>query len=461
MKKQLFITFTLLGMSISGYTQTIFSSNSSMSTYFICPDNIPMSYKYNQSRQLGDGTIISRSTPKQVSGMFDVIKIAAGSNHSLFLKNDGSVWSTGRNDDGQLGDGTNVNKLTPTLVVGLSDIIDIAAGTSSSLFLKNDGNVWVTGYVIDGNIPIQLSGISGVIAMAVSWDHFIFLKNDGTVWTSGGNHYGQLGVGTTTYVPYHMPVKVIGISGVTKIAAGQYHSLFLKNDGSVWGCGDNHTGQMGDGTSGYNNKKLTAVQINGISDIVDITAGLGSSLFLNNQGEVWGCGYTGAILGSGTYADSYIPVQAIGLSEIVEIEAGTNHSHFIKNDGSVFSSGVNEFGQLGGPVGPNTNIPIQVPVNTKCLELSIDDEDNYFSGMSLYPNPASNIIVLQNTVGNKINQNSTVKIINSTGQILQTTNESYWLDNQIILDISNLSSGIYFIQFIDGINERHIKFVKE
>ncbi len=37
---------------------------------------------------------------------------------------------------------------------------------------------------------------------------------------------------------------------VTKIAAGAYHSLFLKSDGSLWAMGNNRYGQLGDGTYG-------------------------------------------------------------------------------------------------------------------------------------------------------------------------------------------------------------------
>ena len=40
-------------------------------------------------------------------------------------------------------------------------------------------------------------------------------------------------------------------SGVTAIAAGADHSLFLKSDGSLWAMGYNGDGELGDGTYGY------------------------------------------------------------------------------------------------------------------------------------------------------------------------------------------------------------------
>ena len=43
-------------------------------------------------------------------------------------------------------------------------------------------------------------------------------------------------------------------SNVTAIAAGDYHSLFLKSDGSLWAMGWNDYGQLGDGTINNTNR---------------------------------------------------------------------------------------------------------------------------------------------------------------------------------------------------------------
>jgi alpha-tubulin suppressor-like RCC1 family protein len=44
-----------------------------------------------------------------------------------------------------------------------------------------------------------------------------------------------------------------GAQPVTQIAAGQYHGLFLKSDGSLWVMGWNASGQLGDGTTDSGN----------------------------------------------------------------------------------------------------------------------------------------------------------------------------------------------------------------
>ena len=48
----------------------------------------------------------------------------------------------------------------------------------------------------------------------------------------GRQQKGQLGDGTTSQKAF--PVKVEGLSGVKKIAAGYDHVLALKEDGTVW-----------------------------------------------------------------------------------------------------------------------------------------------------------------------------------------------------------------------------------
>ena len=39
------------------------------------------------------------------------------------------------------------------------------------------------------------------------------------------------------------------MSDVQDISAGDEHSLILKTDGTLWACGNNEYGQLGDGTT--------------------------------------------------------------------------------------------------------------------------------------------------------------------------------------------------------------------
>ena len=63
---------------------------------------------------------------------------------------------------------------------------------------------------------------------------------------------GQLGDGST--IDRSNPVQVINsngtiFSGVKDISALNSHTVYLKNDGTVWAAGKNNYGQFGDGSS--------------------------------------------------------------------------------------------------------------------------------------------------------------------------------------------------------------------
>jgi len=73
----------------------------------------------------------------------------------------------------------------------------------------------------------------------------------------GNNYDGQLGDGTNGN-KRTSPVEVVGLRGakVEDIAAGQSHTLALKEDSSVWAWGFSEHGQLGNGTKTEGTKTL-------------------------------------------------------------------------------------------------------------------------------------------------------------------------------------------------------------
>lgn len=111
------------------------------------------SWGYNSHGNLGDNTTTHRNTPKKVMNsnkigyMSDVIQIAAGEYHLLMLKADSTVWSLGLNNYGQLGDKTSSNRYVPVQVKDISgnnflkNVIKVSAGTQHSVALLAEGTV--------------------------------------------------------------------------------------------------------------------------------------------------------------------------------------------------------------------------------------------------------------------------------------------------------------------------------
>jgi alpha-tubulin suppressor-like RCC1 family protein len=299
----------------------------------------------NGSGQLGDGgSVTQQNTPKEILTTYigtslPITAIAAGDYFSLFLRSDGKVYACGANGYGQLGNGNTTQQNTPILISSLSNITAIAAGANHSLFRRSDGNVFACGtnnYGTLGNgssgpyqdksTPIQ-SIVSNITAIAAGSAHSHFLSSSGQVYACGLNNYGQLGDGTWTQGGTNndksTPIYISSLSNITAIVANTCHSLFLRSDGKVFGCGDNTGGQMGDGTAfGVNltPKAILTTNIGTSLPITAIAAGYGSSLFLRSDGKVYACGYNWAgQLGDGMLTNREVPV-------IVNIDAQSSSS---------------------------------------------------------------------------------------------------------------------------------------
>ena len=214
--------------------------------------------------------------------------ISAGGEFSLSICSDGTVNAWGKNNEGQLGDTSSTNS----------------------------------------NIPVTVSGLNGVIVLSAGGIHSLAIKNNGTVWGWGSNSDGQLGIGNSIMNSYS-PTMIFA-ADVTKIAAGSYHSLFLKSDGTVWSCGYSSNGELGIGTSVGNNFWPVKMGLgNTFTDVIAISAGGNHSLMLKNDGTVWGCGYNGdgeLGLGGTTNTNKYYPVQMLGISGAIALAAGGKHS---------------------------------------------------------------------------------------------------------------------------------------
>ncbi len=266
----------------------------------------------NMSGRLGDGTNSNRLTPVQI--MSEVKSMAVGeSSHSLILKNDGTLWACGSNSFGQFGDGTKISQSTPVQV--MSDVQSISAGYGYSLILKTDAALWACGnnnygqlgYGTTMNQPSPVQVMTEVKSIRAGESHSLILKTDGTLWACGRNSSGELGDGTTT--DRSTPVAVM--TDVQSMAAGNTHSLILKTDGTLWACGRNSSGELGDGTTTNRPapvQVMTDVQSMAAGGMGISGAGNSHSLILKTNGIVLGCGnnYFGQ-LGDGTTTSSVTP----------------------------------------------------------------------------------------------------------------------------------------------------------
>jgi alpha-tubulin suppressor-like RCC1 family protein len=340
-----------------------------------------------------------------------VSAVTAGYAHTMFLKSDGTLWGMGLNVYGQLGIGDTISRVwTPVMVI--SGVSVVSAGYYHTMILKSDGTLWATGYNPNGMLgvgdtatfvrsPIQVIGGSGVSAVSAGAMYTMFIKGDHTLWAVGDNYYGQLGDGTRTLKSAPVFIR----SGVSAVSAGQMHTMIIAND-TLYGSGYNYYGQLGQGDT-LNDSTFTKVYGTNGTGVSAVAVGTYHTMFIRNNGSLWAAGrnrygehgtgdtatrvrypasvmtevsavsagnyltmiirYDGSLrmagynnfgqLGTGDMIDRWTPFQV--MSPVSAVSAGYAHSMILRGDGTLFGTGNNELGQLG--TGDTTGTDVTMP----------------------------------------------------------------------------------------------------
>ena len=131
--------------------------------------------------------------------------------------------------------------------------------------------------------PTQIPGLSNITYIASSYEHALAVRNDGTVWGFGSNREGRLGREERREWGFmwdiSSPTQISNLSNIIAVSAGTYHSLALRNDGTVWAWGSNLSGRLGNGTT---ESSYTPVQAQGLNGVIMVHAFNASNIALQN-----------------------------------------------------------------------------------------------------------------------------------------------------------------------------------
>lgn len=118
--------------------------------------------------------------------------------------------------------------------------------------------------------------------------------------------------------------RAVPFRDATSIAAGDFHSLVLRSDGTVWSWGKNTNGQLGRPT-GADTFSSVASRVPELPKVRAVAAGYDHSLALGEDGTVWSWGANdGGKLGRA--GDSRVPILVANLKNVVAIAAGSSCS---------------------------------------------------------------------------------------------------------------------------------------
>jgi len=86
---------------------------------------------------------------------------------------------------------------------------------------------------------------SGVTRVSAGFYHTVFVKADGTAWAAGYNSFGQLGQGDV--VARHEPTQLaaVGALGAGAVPSAGYYHTMVTGGGAVWSVGTDESGQLG------------------------------------------------------------------------------------------------------------------------------------------------------------------------------------------------------------------------
>ena len=228
-------------------------------------------------------------------------KIAAGTFYSAALKMDGTVSSWGQflNVSGNY-EGIYRIISAQSLASGLSNVTAIAAGDDHFLALHANGTVSARGFNGRGwanyeprpcGVPSSVQGSTVAIA-AGTWQS-IAIKNDGTieVWGPDACSWCTGGCSKCGWHNKGQGVLPVVNGTVVAVAGGAFHSLALNAAGCVTAWGNkNHYRFTNENNYGFN---LCNAPSSARIGVRAIAAGNGHSLALKNDGTVIAWGWNG------------------------------------------------------------------------------------------------------------------------------------------------------------------------
>ena len=269
-------------------------------------------------------------------------------------------------DEGYKLDGVNA-------ATAIKKVVASAANTAA---VDDEGNLYTAGdnlrgqlartldfYVDEDSVLTKVSTSAKTIDVALGVDHIVVLDENGEVWTAGCNQYGALGIdenaGKYWYGTQIETLRKVTVGDgsvkIRAVAAGQYHTILIDENGGVWTAGYNSDGQLGRSenvNSGMPNTVFKKAEGLDNVKIVGASGGTAHTVLLDESGNVWTAGNNlHGQLGRQTAKNVNPKFEKVadGISgvKITAIAAGSRYTVLLDESGNVWTAGSNGYGELG------------------------------------------------------------------------------------------------------------------
>jgi alpha-tubulin suppressor-like RCC1 family protein/serine/threonine protein kinase len=314
----------------------------------------------NDNGQLGDGTLLSSSTPVLVLGGFKWLHLYSSQDFSCGVTTTGAVYFWGKDIFGVGGSGFVFIdeprfRLAPYLVLSLGNGVRFVTCTvSSCCALRVDAQLWCWGDSLSGQRGVGSTIESGTPArvyipgsaqsnfshVAAGSNHYCAISSNFEVYCWGDNKYSQTGTQSSVSTKFLSPVLVANAPAAASIVtAGAGHSC--AGNASVLICwGSNSYGQLGDGSLTTDNRSPSKVllPLYASEQIVSVSSNRGwSTCAVSSFNRIFVWGYNGAFnLGDGFDINRVVPVSGVLLHRALVIGSGSQFDSLSWADRSTF-----------------------------------------------------------------------------------------------------------------------------
>lgn len=166
----------------------------------------------------------------------------------------------------------------------------------------------------------------------------VALRNDGSVWEWGRNMTGSLALQKTgTYINTSAPVRVANLSDIIsiRITQGSAQNLAVKSDGTVWQWGADDCSKYKDRC----NYSILPEQVKGVADTIAVDATDKVGYAVHKDGSVW---QWSRLANQADTADGSPSTQVKGLNNVTQVMIGEKKLYAVKQDGTVWSLSLKE-----------------------------------------------------------------------------------------------------------------------
>jgi alpha-tubulin suppressor-like RCC1 family protein/uncharacterized protein YjdB len=247
------------------------------------------------------------------------------------------------------------------------------------------------------------------------------IKDDGSLWTWGYNQWGALGLGDYgSGTNRSVPTRVGEDTDWASVSAGYNHAAALRADGSLWAWGYNEYGQVGNGTTAL--RQALPVRAGEDSDWAVVSAGGYHTAALKADGSLWTWGWNNmgqlGLGDEGSGTNRSVPTRVGTDNDWAAVSTGQQWVAALKTDGSIWTWGVGQMGSLGIGNNGNRNVPTRVGGDNDWVSIDTGDwhamaikaDGSLWAwGFNYYGGPESGVL----GDGSNTNQNHPVRVVST------------------------------------------------